>query len=222
MFLYFRRNILNIMTQIKKNNIIKSAKEIIKKYNLDSLKGVAIFVLITFVIHYSWRYWAIQLHYYPIQDIMKSSMDWMTEVVYDQSVWFIKNILNITITDFDQNNTMYFSNGGYILINRGCSGLKQITQFALLMMIYPGPWKKKLWYIPMGIVIVHLTNLFRVTGLSVILSNFPDYWKFSHDYIFRPFFYVVIFSMWVIWVEKVSKKKKAETPSENIKVEVSK
>ncbi|MCK4289148.1 MAG: hypothetical protein KAT33_06295 [Bacteroidales bacterium] len=26
----------------------------------------------------------------------------------------------------------------------------------------------------------------------------------------NPFFYVVIFSMWVIWVEKISKKKKRE------------
>jgi len=76
------------------------------------------------------------------------------------------------------------------------------------MLLYPGPWKHKLWFIPVGVFIVHLTNLFRIIGLSVVLINYSDYWKFSHDNLFRPFFYVVIFIMWVIWVEYFYKKKK--------------
>ena len=30
----------------------------------------------------------------------------------------------------------------------------------------------------------------------------PDHWHFTHDWILRPFFYVVIFLLWVWWVEK--------------------
>jgi len=81
-----------------------------------------------------------------------------------------------------------------------------MIQFALLMAIFPGPWRHKLWYIPLGIFIVHLTNLFRIIGLAVVLVTVPDYWDFSHDNIFRPLFYVVIFGLWVYWVEKLKKK----------------
>jgi exosortase/archaeosortase family protein len=58
----------------------------------------------------------------------------------------------------------------------------------------------------MGIVIVHFTNLFRITGLAVVTVTIPDYWDFAHDNLFRPFFYVVIFFLWVWWAEKFRKK----------------
>jgi exosortase/archaeosortase family protein len=79
-----------------------------------------------------------------------------------------------------------------------------MIQFVLLFLIFPGPWRKKLWFIPLGLLIVHLTNLFRIAGLSVVTVTVPEYWDFSHDYLFRPFFYVVIFLLWVWWVEKLS------------------
>jgi exosortase/archaeosortase family protein len=79
------------------------------------------------------------------------------------------------------------------------------------MVLFPGPWKKKLWYIPIGLIVIHLTNIFRIIALSVIVMEWPQYWTFSHDWILRPFFYVVIFIMWVIWVEKFrTKPKKAK------------
>ncbi len=64
----------------------------------------------------------------------------------------------------------------------------------------------------MGIVIVHLTNLFRITGLAVITVTIPQYWEFAHDYLFRPFFYVVIFFLWVWWVEKFRRPSRSVRP----------
>ncbi len=188
--------------------------EMLKKYSLQfnnyveekklrPLVDVATFILITLVIHYSYRFW-VTTGYYPIHDLMAQLHDYLAHRVFVESSWFVQNILGMEITTIDR--TMYWGNTGYIAITHGCSGLKQILQFALLMMIFPGPWKQKLWYIPMGIFIVHLTNLFRIIGLAEVLVILPDYWKFSHDYIFRPFFYVVIFSLWVIWVEKFKNK----------------
>lgn len=178
------------------NNFVEEKK-------LRPMVDVAIFILITLVIHYSYRFWATT-GYYPIHDFMDRLHDFLAHRVFVESSWFVQNILGMEITTIDR--TMYWGNTGYIAITHGCSGLKQILQFALLMMIFPGPWKQKLWYIPLGAFIVHLTNLFRIIGLAEVLVIIPDYWKFSHDYIFRPFFYVVIFSLWVIWVEKFKNK----------------
>jgi exosortase family protein XrtF len=183
---------------------LAEADKFIKKNKLNVLKGVLLFALITLVIHYSYRYWA-RKDYWPISAVMHSAHDKMSDQVFNQSTWFIENILPIPITK-GETRMICFDNGGYVGINHGCSGLKQILQFTLLFLIFPGPWKKKLWFIPMGIVIVHLTNLFRIIGLSIITVNIPQYWDFSHDYIFRPFFYVVIFLLWVWWVERLSVK----------------
>jgi exosortase/archaeosortase family protein len=175
----------------------------IKKYKLYVLKDVALFIMITLVIHYSFRFWANQTHYWPIEQSMWKANDVMSQIVFNQSVWLVDNILRIPITTEDR--TLLFENTGFITINHGCSGLKQILQFLLLMLVFPGPWKHKAWFIPMGILLVHFTNLFRITGLAVITITIPEHWDFAHDNIFRPFFYVVIFSLWVWWVEKFRK-----------------
>jgi exosortase/archaeosortase family protein len=179
--------------------IFDKANKFIKKNKLNALRDVIIFALITLTIHFSYRYW-VRTDYWPISNAMHAAHDKAGEIVFRQSTWFIRNILPIPITT-DEYRVIHFENGGYIGINESCSGLKPIIQFILLFLVFPGPWKKKLWFIPMGVVIVHLTNLFRIVGLSVVTVTIPEYWKFSHDYVFRPFFYVVIFLLWVWWVE---------------------
>jgi exosortase/archaeosortase family protein len=180
---------------------------LLKPYKLHALLDVFLFVALTLIIHFSYRYWAT-IQYFPLQSLMTPLHDFLAAQVFHQSSWFLKEILGMDITTINQ--TMYWPNQGYIAINQGCSGLKQILQISLLLMIFPGPWKHKLWYIPMGMLLIHLTNLFRIIGLGEVLTLVPEYWKFSHDNLFRPFFYVVIFTLWVIWVEKFMKKQKSK------------
>lgn len=188
-----------------KQKLVAIFQNLIKKYRLQVLKDVFLFMVITLVIHFLWRFWANNLGYDPFAASMHEIQEWMATIVFNQSTWFITNVLGIPITTVE--NTMYFANKGYMQINQSCSGMKQIMQFVLLMMVFPGLWKRKLWFIPLGVLIVHLTNLFRVIGLSVVITTIPDYWKFSHDNVFRPLFYIVIFAMWVWWVEKIGHKK---------------
>jgi exosortase/archaeosortase family protein len=173
----------------------------IKKYKLYVLKDVAIFIMITIIIHFAYRYWANKTLYWPVEKQMYAAHDGLSSVVFRQSVWLIDHILHIPFTT-DENRTIYFQNNGFIGISHGCSGLKPMLQYLLLMLIFPGPWKHKAWFIPMGLVIIHFTNLFRITGLAVVTITIPEYWDFAHDNFFRPFFYVVIFFLWVWWVEK--------------------
>ena len=176
-----------------------------KKEFLDFIHGpyrfvfdVALFAFITFSFHLLFRHFSSEIMSVSFMD--KSGL-WLSDRVYDISLWFDRHILGMHITT-EPNNTMWFSNGGYIAINSSCSGLKQFYQVFFLFLLFPGPWKHKLWFIPLGFFIMFLTNIFRIVSLSIVLLWKPDYWHFSHDWILRPFFYVVLFSLWVWWVEK--------------------
>jgi len=85
------------------------------------------------------------------------------------------------------------------MVNDSCSGLKQFFQIAVVFLLFPGPWKHKAWFIPASILVMHGVNILRIVILSIVLIKWPGYWQFSHDWILRPFFYVVIFAEWLIW-----------------------
>lgn len=179
-------------------------KDFIKKYQLGVLKDVVLFVIITLAIHLAWRFWQTQFNYAPIRDFMYGLMTVMAEEVYRESAWIISGFIDIVRVD--EIMYMHFPNKAIMYVNNSCSGLKQILQFVLLMLIFPGPWKKKLWFIPLGVLIIHLTNLVRMVGLAVVMDRRPYEWHFYHDYIFRFLFYVVIFFLWVWWVERIARK----------------
>lgn len=187
------------------NKLYSRLYKLLKPFKLHPLLDVFLFIVLTLIIHFTYRYWAT-IEYFPLGSLMTVLHDFLANQVFHQSVWFIQDVLGMDITTINQ--TMYWPNQGFIAINHGCSGLKQILQISILLLLFPGPWKQKLWYIPMGMLLIHFTNLFRIIGLAEVLVHFPDYWKFSHDNLFRPFFYVVIFALWVIWVEKFMKKQK--------------
>lgn len=183
---------------------ISNIKAIIIRNRLHVLKDVLLFIIITVFIHISWRFWAVNFNYAPISKFMYDLMGLMAEEVYRESAWMIDGLLNI-VRD-DESMQIYFPNNCMIYVNSGCSGLKQILQFSLLIFLFPGPRMKKLWFIPLGVIIVHLTNVIRVVGLAMVMNYWPQHWDFSHDYVFRPLFYVVIFVLWVIWVERLKDK----------------
>ena len=177
-----------------------------------AFKDVGFFIIITLSFHFFFRAIAPWLYEF---ELWQNATLFFQNLLFDNSVWIIRHVLNMDIVT--DGLTMHFvANNGYITISEGCSGLKIFLQFIVLMVLFPGPWKHKLWFIPAGLVIIHLTNIFRIVGLALVTISLPNYWHFSHDYFFRPLFYVVIFAMWVIWVEYYYKKEKSTEHTDSI------
>lgn len=188
-------------------NIIDQVKAFIKKYHLYAFKDVAIFMLILVFFHFLFKIFAREI---SDSRFYIDSSDWLSQKVFEASRW-IMEVLNVKVTAFDQlnignsirNRVFYYpENNGYVSVNYSCSGLKQFYQWIILMLLYPGPWKHKSWFIPMGLAIIHFVNLFRIVGMTYVTIHLPDHWDFIHDYVMRPFFYVVMFALWVWWNEK--------------------
>jgi len=191
---------------------------IIKKYHLHAFKDVTLFVLILLFFHFVYRAFAVNI---SALNFIRTSSNWLALQVYRESC-FVVNLFTSKVTFFDQlhiqdslrHNVFYYAlNNGYVAVNSSCSGLKQFYQWFFLMTLFPGPWKHKLWFIPMGIIVTHLVNVFRIVSMVFVTVYISEYWSFIHDWVLRPFFYVVMFMLWVWWNEKYHlpyrKKRKA-------------
>lgn len=124
---------------------------------------------------------------------------YLQQMLFVHSAWVVEHLLGIDITR--EGTTMLFATGGSLLVNESCSAVKWFAHFVVLMLLFPGPWKHKLWFIPAGLLITHLVNIIRIAGLAIVYVHRYQSFDFYHDYIFRPFFYLVLFMMWVVWTE---------------------
>jgi len=136
---------------------------------------------------------------------MVSLRDYLTQVVFDQSVWVDQHILGLDLGK--EGKLILFDNGATIRINRSCSGDKQILQLALLLLIFHGRWKYKLWFIPLGMFLVHVTNILRIVLLSLVAIWKPEWMEIAHDTVLRGMFYVVIFGIWLLFVNLHGRKR---------------
>jgi exosortase/archaeosortase family protein len=181
-------------------NVILNKRMKIKPHKSFEIKSFLLFIVVTLGFHFFFRFWASSGNYYPIKNLIHLIYQFLSETLYVQSSKVIGLIFEIGENNKD--GQIIFNNGGAIGISSGCSGLKQMLQFIVLFVFVGGLSKHKIWFIPFGIFMMHLTNLFRIIGLSFFVIYWPEYWDFAHDYFFRPMFYVVIFGLWMWWVER--------------------
>ncbi len=89
-----------------------------------------------------------------------------------------------------------------------CNGLSLMYLFTSFILAFSGKWKHKLIFIPAGLIIIHGFNIIRTALLAIIVVYKPGWTDFNHKYTFTATIYIVIFILWVIWVNYFSAYKK--------------
>lgn len=95
-----------------------------------------------------------------------------------------------------------------VLIGEPCDGFVLFALFFSFIMAFPGSVKHKFWYIPVGLIFIHLINAVRVAALAIIVSVNQNWLSFNHDYTFTVIVYGFVFLLWWIWVNKFSPLRK--------------
>ncbi len=122
------------------------------------LTDVALFVFLILGFHFLFRFWAYHLHYQPFQAIVMPGYEFLTNLLFNNSVWALKHLTNYGFTTHGRDILM---GPGYVGVHYGCSGLKQFLEWIVLMTFFPGPWKHKAWFIPMLLFILLMFSVFQ-------------------------------------------------------------
>lgn len=192
-----------------KKTFFQSLKSFFIEPRWEKVRGVFWFCLIILIFYILWKIWASTFHFAPIQPFISSVSTFIVHQLFNESTYILRQILNITISTEPQ--IIITKNGIRLLLGESAAGLKQMCLFSLLIIFIPGQWKHKAWFIPVGIVILHLTNVFRIICLVVIAMHWPQQIQFAHDSWLRILYYIVIFGLWLVWVEKFAYKNKPDS-----------
>jgi len=85
-----------------------------------------------------------------------------------------------------------------------CNGVNLFALFIIFMIWYPGPIKDKLWFIPFGLLTMHLLNVVRIIALSILVTYDYKYLDFNHTYTFTILVNGYMFLLWLWWAKRYS------------------
>lgn len=185
---------------------------------LIPFKGVILFAVVLLLSNFFWKYNVLGDEAKGLNSTITfwglnitSPFVWTAKHV----AWVSESILQLFGSGIylKPDNILSYPNGNSVQIIWACTGLKQAYIFLCIIAFNRGPWIKKAWFIPLGLFVVYLFNIFRIAFIAGCIENHPDWFHFLHLYAFKYTFYGIIFLMWVFWEEKIVGK-------ENIKAEV--
>jgi exosortase family protein XrtF len=154
--------------------------------------------------------WLIFYHFVRYLPIIDPIYELITKKLSIFVLFLSKHALMFLGFDVSINGTIIYIEGAEKSVNllRGCLGRNLMGIFAGFIIAFPGEWKKKLWYVPLGVAVILLVNVVRIVGLAYNSYCCPDNMKFNHDTFFNYSIYILTFLLWVIWVKKFSPLRK--------------
>ena len=177
----------------------------LKKYLVDPKQRQIILFLVKAILLYT--IWFVSYDFFISPD---GSLDaWLDDIVAGHAA----NLLSIfgfngsTSPGIDQ--TIVLINGvSMVGVGDPCNGLELFVLFTGFIICFPGNTSSKLFYIPVGIIIIYICNVIRTMLLSLIQLKAPEYLELNHHYTFTIIVYSIIFFLWIYWVNNYSAFKK--------------
>lgn len=171
-------------------------------------RGVVVFCLVLFLSHYLWKWLVIAD---PVGDSIGClGFDW-TPFFYHcssltaEAVAFVLRLLGMVVNVVDE-TTLVHDNGASLRIIWGCTGVKQLYIFALIMLTSRGEWTKKSCYFLMASCAIVLFNIARIACIFYYIKEDMGRFDALHE-LFRYLIYVFLFLLWIIWEENDYKRR---------------
>jgi exosortase family protein XrtF len=98
----------------------------------------------------------------------------------------------------------------------GCNGIAAIGLFVGFIFAYPGSWTPRLLFTVFGIAVIYLVNVARLVALAYIQAHWQAGFDFMHDFSTTAIFYLVIFVLWMVWVNYGEEIGKPDDTPENL------
>lgn len=178
-----------------------------------AIKDLLLFVLVTILFHF--LYWETKMNTWLFGAFTKDIFDFFTKIAFN-GVVFMSSIFFDTDFEAIQSSLRFYNSSDNAIICtmkvvNSCSGIKQILQLFMIILVLPNKfWKRMIYFLCTSLIVIFF-NIIRIFGLTGVLLYHPDKYQFIHDWIGRPFHYIIIFLIWLIWIEFFAyKKKKAE------------
>ena len=207
-----------LKANFRKLNLFLNNNYLLKTFGIRLLILMGIGAIVLFILRNNpelkYKVQHAQFIYDFYRIIMYSSLYFLRAIGFDAYIYYSETMYKYGVYAIGINGS------GSVFMGISCIGITLMGGFVALMVSFPGKLKHKLWFIPCGLIIIQLLNVLRMSTLAVLIHKgfkhtFKDYnflgiLKFNHHDLFNFFIYIVIFGMFVLYVNKFAVKKYQE------------
>lgn len=194
--------------------MISPINKIIKKYPILEENRTALLIIVNVLCIYAiWKIFILFVgeerfdiddRYWPWFSYQWELFNqWLRELYLISTAWLL-GVFGHSATIYS-NYRVHGAGIGGVAVGNYCLGIQLFWFFGALIVLSKGVWWRKMWYIPTGIVILFVFNVFRMLGLCYAVYYYPEKIDFNHDYIFNMIMYVIVFLMHWLWGKFFSK-----------------
>lgn len=161
------------------------------------------------IIYFFVKALVLYLLWFVIYENWLQRVGWADKIIIDNLVFLTDNLLQwIGYQTFVVEHAIGIQGSHGVFIGTPCNGLDLMALFAGFVIIFSGSWQDKLWFISLGLIIIHFLNLLRVIALTIMAKTAPEYLDFNHKYTFTIILYAFVFLGWMLWVKYFAVKNK--------------
>ncbi|WP_027380446.1 exosortase family protein XrtF [Chryseobacterium daeguense] len=157
-------------------------------------------ILLRFIIIYLVLLFAYQFY---LNSFKEFGLDPFSRMIADQ-VRHIQNAIGFPTQLYDdvKGEQVYF----YVRkeyptrMVEGCNAVSVMILFvAFVFAFYKG--MKTFVFVLIGLVLLYVINLLRITGLNIVLLDYKQYGKIAHDFVFPAIIYGSVVVLWLVWIK---------------------
>lgn len=124
----------------------------------------------------------------PVQTAMSSSVTWAA---------------NLLGAGAEVDGTIIKARYAALDINHECTAVFVLLVYAMFVLAYPAPWLQRLSGIAIGFGVLTAINLARLVVLTLVASNYPEWFAYFHEYFFQGLFIALLAFLASLWTEQV-------------------
>ncbi|MEM6642330.1 MAG: archaeosortase/exosortase family protein [Bacteroidota bacterium] len=157
------------------------------------LKGFAIKAVITFVA------WMVLYYGFIIPDGRLNRV--LTNTVIAGTVFGLSTLGYDTSGEGDM---VLINDQPVVLVADACNGLELFALYIGFLLCFPGKWKYKAFFIPIGLILIYVINVMREIVLALNYKFFQETFDFNHKYTYVFIVYLFVFALWRFWLNRYS------------------
>ena len=144
--------------------------------------------------------------YYPVADPITAWVTHQTSFLLSATGWSTEVIEQTR----KATASIIYNHRTIVAVYEGCNGINVMIIYLSFLIAF-GQFSKKLyWFLIVGTLLIHISNLARIYLLFLVSVYLPDFLYFTHKYFFTAIIYIVVFALWFVWI-RINTRKKSET-----------